>query len=681
MAISIRHDAAGIDPKAIEAVNASMSPAGIGINSGGGKQRSTRRNLVLDGQKAAQDNLRRMQDRMFEIGKMNMANQFQAARDNRMIQADQNMLKFRQQAENEQFMARRKFQQQDLEAAIQRDIEQQTTRGAEAQIAEIRGMMSKQKYTPVGQELVGTLMGELRSIEAKRDSTRPKGYNALLNQWLDKADRAGLQNFVAAPPTIDDAMSTNFKDLGNGYGVLMQPDGKMEIREIDPMKAAANKGGGAAAMSAADYFADDSKYESAKKRALQTLENSATIGEDGVVPTFSAEQIHEQMLKDFNEHQGFLQQLGGNQTGGQGQTGGQNGGQAAPQQSQPPAANTLATPPGRKEYKDMTDAEKAYLQHLQNLGSGGQGMSTQAPSGAPAQPVATQPVQQQPVSPQAPQQAPQQAAPQQIVSDDTLNTLAAQNSQGQQPMSLNEALVAFRAGRMSAEQITEMLQSGRLADNDGKVVNKLPDWFTKPNPATGWPGFLQDVKGNPAAEPKAVAETGDNLSPNGQAAVQAGDNTPAIVSRIAAENLRRAKEGMYAGSRDEQGRVSAATPQDVTSAFGKAGASPSEMQNMMGPEAMAMMQQYGSQNPGQDLQNFWTNFLTPSMPKPAKAAKVTDIKDPVSRTQAAMLPRPKSMKELHEMYEAGKIKPGGMFIAPDGTMQKYNPPQDQSAAG
>jgi len=178
-----------------------------------------------------------------------------------------------------------------------------------------------------------------------------------------------------------------------------------------------------------------------------------------------------------------------------------------------------------------------------------------------------------------------------------------------------------------------------------------------------------------------VAETGDNLSPNGQAAVQAGDNTPAIVSRIAAENLRRAKEGMYAGSRDEQGRVSAATPQDVTSAFGKAGASPSEMQNMMGPEAMAMMQQYGSQNPGQDLQNFWTNFLTPSMPKPAKAAKVTDIKDPVSRTQAAMLPRPKSMKELHEMYEAGKIKPGGMFIAPDGTMQKYNPPQDQSAAG
>lgn len=643
MAIKIRHDAAGIavNPKELQR-------NGLGALGGRAGQ-----NRLLQREKFQMDNLQRMQDRMFDFGRMNLANQFQEQRDQRMMVANQNQLQARLEADNKQFMDRRKLAQEDLEAAVQRDIVQQTTKQIEGRVSDIRGMMAQQKYTPEGQRIVSELSGALRSIEAQRDGIRPKEYNALMNKWLDNADRAGLENFVAPQPTIDDAMSTNFKDLGNGYGVIMQPDGKMDVREIDPMKAAASKGGGAAAMSAADYFADDSKYESAKKRALATMqERHLSQNPDATTsPVFDAKQIHDEMLREFNEHQGFLQQLGGSQTGGQGQTGGQAGGQtvgqAVPQQSQPPAATATAA------------------------------------AAAPAQPVAAQPAQQQPVSPQAPQQA----SPQQIVSDDTLNTLAAQNSQGQQPMSLNGALVAYRAGRMSAEQITEMLQSGRLADNDGKVVNKLPDWFTKPDPATGWPGFLQSVQGNQAADPKAVAATGDSLSPNGQAAVQAGDNTPAIVSRIAAENLRRAKEGMYAGPRDERGNVSGASMQDLVAtleknpeAVGPGGVSET-IRQMITPEAIEEFRKLGSKDPQKDLINYYVNLLTPSMPKPAKAAKVTEIKDPVSRTQAAMLPRPQSMKELHDMYEAGKIKPGGMFIAPDGTMQKYNPPQDQSAAG
>lgn len=517
MAISFRHDAAGIG----------------GNGAGGDSRRKFGQALVLQQQRFAQDNAQRAQDRMFDLGRMRLADQFQFARDQRMIQADRDLLAARQEAENQQFMQRRKLQQEDMDAAIQRGMVQDSTRFVEGRVADVRGMLAKQQYTPEGQKIYGDLFGALRSIEAQRDTIRPKEYNALLNKWLDNAERSGLEKFVAAPPTIDEELGGRFKDLGTGYGVFMQPDGKVEVREIDPAKIEGAKGN-ASSMSAAEYFANDSKYEAGKKKALQSMQERYLADNPNATsaPSFSAEKIHDQMLKDFNEHQKFLQQLG-------------------------------------------------------STGGGNQ-------SGSP------------PVNPAAP-----------AVSTPSTNIAGA-------------------------------IEPPTGAGNDT---------VSSPSPV------------QPERPPIVFEETGSPRMPMPE--------NP--LSRTAAENFRRNLAGMYSGPRDENGRVTDASAQDLANALGKDPGTKrlgvdNVTQDLMGPEAMKIMrEQYGSENPEQDLQNFWTDYLNPPMPKERQGFKVNELRNPIDRTQGAMLPRPGSAAEMVDMVKSGKLKPGDMFIAPDGTMHKYSP--------
>ena len=309
MPITLRHDATGVGSPAV----------------GGDTKRKFGQTLVLQQQQIANDNLRRQQDRLFELGRMRFNVEAQRVRDIRMMRNDRAMMEERVKADKELLNERNRLQQEGIEAQDQRNWVMQNTRNLEGQVSSIRGTMGGQQYTPEGQVIYGDLMGKLRAIEAQRDTIRPQEYNELLNKWLDDADRSGLDQYVVKPPTIDETMTGNFKDLETGYGVFLQPDGKMDVREIDPSKVAAAKGGGGvASMSAADYFADDGKYESAKKRATQSLMDQYAAknrdNPDAAEPVFSAEQVHEQMLKDFNEHQKFLQGLGGNQETAQQQT-------------------------------------------------------------------------------------------------------------------------------------------------------------------------------------------------------------------------------------------------------------------------------------------------------------------------------------------------------------------------
>jgi len=470
----------------------------------------------LQQQKIAQDNFQRMQDRMFDIGKMNLANQFQAQRDARMINANQDLFKARVEAENKQFMERRELAQQDLDAKIQRDWVQQSTMKTEMQANDVRGMMAQQKYTPQGQKIYGQLSGALRAIEAQRDNLRPAEYSKLLNKWLDDAERAGLDQHIAPPPTVDDRLATGFKDLGTGYGAFMQPDGTIDVRVIDDAKVAANKASAAGEgpeMTAADYFANDTKYEAGKKRVIDAMRQKYMDANPDATtaPEFSADEIHDQMLKEFEQHQQFVQGLRGKN---------QQQGAAPTDNLSPPVA-----PPGQQ--------------------------------GAP---------------PQVPPQA----------------TVAAPVSGG------------------------------------------------------------------------------------------TGQGVP--LSRTAAENDRRAQEGIYAGPRDENGRVRGATMDDLRRAIENHPELAQQgvdniIKQIITDEAVSEMAMAGSfKDPRDALIDYYVDQLTPDMPKPPTPVKVTEIKDATTRTQAAMLPRPKTGEELADMLESGKLQPGDMFVAPDGTMQRVEMP-------
>lgn len=298
MAITLRHDAAAV---------------GVDSTGSGKPGRKFGETLVLQQQQMAQDNLQRSQDRLFEIGRMHLGNQLQVARDNRMVQADKDLLKVRLDAQNEQFLKQREFDKQDMDAAIQRDMVQQSTRQVEGRVAEVRGMLNQNQYTPEGQKILGDLSGELRAIEAQRDAIRPKEYNALLHKWLDKAERAGLEKFVAKPPTVDERISSNFKDLGTGYGVFLQPDGKMDVREIDPRKiedgkARASSGGRVAGnrnllqMGATDMASDPEmlmKYREDAIDDLMTEWEKSNPDATGEAPEPTEEQIEDRTFELF----------------------------------------------------------------------------------------------------------------------------------------------------------------------------------------------------------------------------------------------------------------------------------------------------------------------------------------------------------------------------------------------
>lgn len=380
MAISFRHDAAavGVDPS--------------GSTKPGRKLGET---LVLQQQQNAQDNLQRSQDRLFEIGRMHLGNQLQVARDNRMVQADKDLLKARLDAQNEQFLKQREFDKQDMDAAIQRDMLQQSTRQVEGRVAEVRGMLNQNQYTPEGQKILGDLSGELRAIEAQRDQIRPKEYNALLHKWLDKAERAGLEKFVAKPPTVDDRMAGSFKDLGTGYGVFLQPDGKMDVREIDPRKIEDGKarasGGGRIAgdrkllqMGATDMASDPEmlmKYREDAIDDLMTEWEKSNPDATGEAPEPTEQQIEDRTFELFERkkqeaikaerfRQRMLQRAVAMEQGAAGGMAGQDAGQDAGQ------AERIQMP----SWGELTSPEDNVAQEAsRQLGQQGSGQAAASP--------------------------------------------------------------------------------------------------------------------------------------------------------------------------------------------------------------------------------------------------------------------------------------------------------------
>lgn len=366
MAITLRHDTAGIGGNAA---------------GGGGSQSKFGQALVLQQQRASQENAQRMQDRLFELGRMRLAGQFQFARDNEQENRQRRMFDEQRKIQLEDRDAARKIQLEDRDAANQQDFLQQNTINLEQQVGNVRRMMAQNQFTPEGQKITGELVGALRAIEQQRDTIRPKEYNKLLNKWLENAEKAGLDSFVAPVPTLETEMQGRFKDLGNGYGVILQPDGKMEVREIDPTKIAGAKGMGAGVdpttMSPLDYFKDEGNYESARKKAMESLMSryEADNPDATAVPTFDESAVQQEMLREFNTRQQFLKGLSGGSQGG-------NAG-ASPPAGQPPSTPPTAEPAAAPEVQQ----DNPYVE-LQEQDPVSPPVSGQTPAPQAAPPVA-----------------------------------------------------------------------------------------------------------------------------------------------------------------------------------------------------------------------------------------------------------------------------------------------------
>lgn len=107
----------------------------------------------------------------------------------------------------------------------------QSTKLFEEQVAGIREEMSNAPLSPEGQRVWGELSGELRSIEAQRDSLRLPQYNQAIAQWIDKAKRSNLSSMIKPPPTANDILSQQY-DPQSGVFVQQDSKGNWQARPI-----------------------------------------------------------------------------------------------------------------------------------------------------------------------------------------------------------------------------------------------------------------------------------------------------------------------------------------------------------------------------------------------------------------------------------------------------------------
>lgn len=100
----------------------------------------------------------------------------------------------------------------------------------ETQVKDITAAMAKQqqKLTPQGRQMYGELAGKLRAIQKMRGQARPADYSNLLGQWLEEFEASGVQDHIEEPPTVEQYMGENAYDLGTGYTMVRQPDGKIQ---------------------------------------------------------------------------------------------------------------------------------------------------------------------------------------------------------------------------------------------------------------------------------------------------------------------------------------------------------------------------------------------------------------------------------------------------------------------
>lgn len=175
---------------------------------------------------------------------------------------DQQQMQMRaQQADLE-----RQHQSQMQENMFNQKWQSSAVEQLENEVAIRRQMAKNMPLDWEGQQLYGELAGKLRGIQAQRGQLRPEQYAKVLSQWTQEYDNARLETFAQKEQTVDDVIRTRVKDLGNGYAIISQPDGKVEVREIAPQM---NKTTGSGPSSGGQ----DAKYTPEQQRQIEALKS------------------------------------------------------------------------------------------------------------------------------------------------------------------------------------------------------------------------------------------------------------------------------------------------------------------------------------------------------------------------------------------------------------------------
>jgi len=135
----------------------------------------------------------------------------------------------------ELLMAKHKLDQegglQGLSAHNQQMHQMATTKLFETQIADVRKNMSEAELTPDGQREWAAMSGELRAIEAQRDSLRLPAYNQAIGGWLDKYQKADFGSKTKVPPTPTEIIGSQY-DPETGIFLQKNSKGGWEGRPI-----------------------------------------------------------------------------------------------------------------------------------------------------------------------------------------------------------------------------------------------------------------------------------------------------------------------------------------------------------------------------------------------------------------------------------------------------------------
>ncbi len=190
------------------------------------------------------------------------------------------------------------------------------------EIASLKAGISQADLNTEGKAKASELLGDLKSIEAQRDSLRPDQYNKLVDEWMSRYNESALSNYVKPVPQMELELQNSFKDLGTGMGVFRQPDGKWQVLEIDPSKTKPAKGSDAMAQISSDVPFDQwmqspeldastkqSMYEQGKKIADAKIQQSSPEGSTTVrQPT--DDEIKEGMKQAYAEKQQMSRVVG-----------------------------------------------------------------------------------------------------------------------------------------------------------------------------------------------------------------------------------------------------------------------------------------------------------------------------------------------------------------------------------
>lgn len=116
------------------------------------------------------------------------------------------------------------------EAAWQRDAVQMI----EKDVNSLQGGLSAMNLNEEGQKRRAALMGQLRSIQAKRHTMRQDAYQDAVGQWMQDVNSASLEDYTVEPPTAESVAATNMKKIDDYNALIIDSDGNPKVVRLQP---------------------------------------------------------------------------------------------------------------------------------------------------------------------------------------------------------------------------------------------------------------------------------------------------------------------------------------------------------------------------------------------------------------------------------------------------------------